>query len=109
MRILIDGRMILPEMSGVSRYLTGLCRALMDLDSDLSYELWVQDILPAGHPIQQLSGKRLHIRRVPLRHMSVKISNPFFPISARPQTGFAALPALRPALIYAGEGGGKHP
>ena len=71
MRILIDGRMILPEMTGVGRYLLGLCRALAELDSDLDYELWLQENIPGNHPIFQLSGKRFLFRRVPLRQTSL--------------------------------------
>ena len=109
MRILIDGRMILPEMTGVGRYLLGLCRALADLDSDLVYELWVQETTPADHPIFQLSGKSISIPPGAAAPNQPLGTAALPHLSARSQTRSAALPALRPAVSYPRQGCGDHP
>ena len=71
MRILIDGRMILPTMTGVSRYLLGLCRGLEKLESDFSCELWLGENLPAGHPANKLGGNRIKLHLVSIPEMSL--------------------------------------
>jgi len=71
MRIIIDGRMILNSMTGVSRYLIGLCRGLDKLDDDCSYELWLQENLPADHPAKKLGGNRLKLHNVSIPNMSL--------------------------------------
>lgn len=63
--------MILPTMTGVSRYLIGLCRCLDQLEVDCSYELWLQRNLPAGHPARKLGGNRLKLHQVPFPNMSL--------------------------------------
>ncbi len=70
-QIIIDGRMILPQMTGVSRYLIGLCHGLNQIDSDFSYELWLQAHLPADHPAKQLGGNHLKLHTVSIRNMSL--------------------------------------
>ena len=42
MRVVIDGRMILPYMSGIGRYLMGLCKGLEAIESDNCYEVWIK-------------------------------------------------------------------
>lgn len=63
--------MILPAMTGVSRYLTGLCRGLGQLDGDFSYELWLQPCLAADHPARRLGGERLELRIAAAGNMSL--------------------------------------
>lgn len=71
-RVAIDGRLILPHMSGIGRALTGLCRGLAGLEADeLSYELWLQRGLPPDHPALQLASPRLRLVELPARHMSL--------------------------------------
>jgi glycosyltransferase involved in cell wall biosynthesis len=72
MRVVIDGRMILPYMSGIGRYLMGLCHGLEAIESDNCYELWLQKILPDNHPAWKLNGRQLKIRSLNIRHMSLR-------------------------------------
>jgi glycosyltransferase involved in cell wall biosynthesis len=74
MKIVIDGRMILPQMTGVGRYLLGLLGALGELD-DLPgaphFEAWLQKDLPLQHPAWKLAGPRMEVRALPAAHMSL--------------------------------------
>lgn len=58
-------------MTGISRYLIGLCRSLDQLESDFSYELWLQKKLPADHPAKKLGGKHLTLHNVSIPNMSL--------------------------------------
>ena len=71
MRIVIDGRMILPQMSGVGRYLISLSRALRDLGEDTSFELWLQEDLSIDHPARKLASENFQVRVLPVKHMSL--------------------------------------
>jgi glycosyltransferase involved in cell wall biosynthesis len=70
--IVIDGRMILPQITGAGRYLLGLCAGLNELGGDKRIELWLQAGLPADHPVWSLAGKRITLRSIPAAHMSVR-------------------------------------
>lgn len=70
--IVIDGRMILPHMTGAGRYLLGLCRGLNAIPGDERIELWVQEGLPADHPVWSLNGDRVHVRPIPAAHLSLR-------------------------------------
>ncbi len=71
MRVVIDGRMILPQMSGVGRYLISLCRALRDMEDDISFELWLQEDLSIDHPARKLASDNFQVRVLPVKHMSL--------------------------------------
>jgi glycosyltransferase involved in cell wall biosynthesis len=71
MRIVIDGRMILPQMSGIGRYLISLSRALRDLGDDSSFELWLQEDLSIDHQARKLAGNNFQVRVLPVKHMSL--------------------------------------
>jgi glycosyltransferase involved in cell wall biosynthesis len=70
--IVIDGRMILPHMTGAGRYLLGLCRGLNAIPGDERIELWVQEGLPADHPVWRLNSDRVHVRPIPAAHLSLR-------------------------------------
>ena len=72
--MILDGRMILPQMTGVGRYLLGLAPALAGLatESGLDLEIWLQPGLPADHPARKLAQARLAVRTAPAGHMQVK-------------------------------------
>lgn len=78
MDIVIDGRMILPEMTGVGRYLMGLTRSLSELPfreglgAQERYELWLQSSLPDRHPIWGSANEHLHLRRLDIDHMQLR-------------------------------------
>ncbi len=72
MRVLIDGRMIFATMSGVGRYILGLCRGLLDLGHTASLELWVQQGLPRQHPVWRLAQRGLSIRHVPYPPLTLR-------------------------------------
>jgi len=72
MKIAIDARMLLPEMTGVGRYLLGLSRALSTLDEDCSFELWLQPELPREHPVWDLQGSGLKLHRLPAGPMDYR-------------------------------------
>jgi len=82
MKIVIDGRMILAQMSGVGRYLLGLCSGLKAVQDGNSYELWLQAGLPEEHPIWAMQGGKLSLRTLPLRQMSLA-SQVFIPLELR--------------------------
>jgi len=71
MRVVIDGRMILPQMSGIGRYLISLSRALRDLGDDTSFELWLQEDLSIDHPARKLAGNNFQVKVLPVKHMSL--------------------------------------
>jgi len=71
MRVVIDGRMILPEMSGVGRYLICLSHALRELGTDDIFELWLQNSLPTDHLVWNLAGGDFHLRNVKTKQMSL--------------------------------------
>jgi glycosyltransferase involved in cell wall biosynthesis len=71
MRIVIDGRMILPQMNGIGRYLISLSRALRDLGDDTEFELWLQDDLSIDHPARKLASENFQVRVLPVKHMSL--------------------------------------
>ena len=71
MRVVIDGRMILPQMSGIGRYLISLSRALHDLGDDTLFELWLQEDLSIDHPARKLAGENFQVRVLPVKHMSL--------------------------------------
>lgn len=72
MRIVIDGRMILPQMSGIGRYLINISRALIELNEPDDFELWLQDGLSIDHPARKLSSKNFHTHTLTARHMSFR-------------------------------------
>lgn len=72
MKIVIDGRMLLPQMTGVGRYILGLARGLCSLPGDDQFELWLQQDLPASHPVWSFASDRLRIRKLTLRHMELR-------------------------------------
>ncbi len=72
MNIVIDGRMILPKMTGVGRYLFELVQVLRDYPGNDSYELWLQSGLPSNHPAWRLASERLAVRQLPLAHMVLR-------------------------------------
>jgi glycosyltransferase involved in cell wall biosynthesis len=69
--IVIDGRMILPHMTGAGRYLLGLCAGLNELEGDERIELWLQAGLPADHPAWGVGGKRVILRSIGASQMSL--------------------------------------
>jgi len=71
MRVVIDGRMILPQMSGIGRYLISLSRALHDLGDDTLFELWLQEDLSIDHPARKLASDNFQVRVLPVKHMSL--------------------------------------
>lgn len=76
MRIVIDGRLILPAMTGIGRYLLNLIPALAELAVGEQIEVWLQKDLPAAHPAWKLAlpgpaqTARIQLRSLPYRHMS---------------------------------------
>lgn len=69
MRVAIDARLILPYMTGIGRYLTGLLTGLRDTCQTDLLQVWVQSNLPDDHAVWSLNGGGLRINRIPLRHM----------------------------------------
>jgi len=72
-RIAIDGRLILPQMSGIGRSLIGLGGALARQSADdLTFELWLQAGLPEDHPVRRLASPNLRLVELPAAHMSLR-------------------------------------
>jgi glycosyltransferase involved in cell wall biosynthesis len=73
MRVVIDARMILPEMTGVGRYLMGLAVGFRTLrEDDYCYEFWLQPQLSNDHPIWGLENDRLKLHRLTIPHMDYR-------------------------------------
>jgi glycosyltransferase involved in cell wall biosynthesis len=76
MEITLDGRMILPQMIGVGRYLLGLVKALPGAietsAGDDHLTLWLQSGLPPDHPAWGLAGERVTVRALSLAHMQLR-------------------------------------
>lgn len=64
--------MVLAHMTGVGRYLLGLCKGLNTLPGDERIELWLQMGLQPDHPVWELAGKRLSLRTLPARPLSLR-------------------------------------
>lgn len=64
--------MILRHMTGIGRYLLGLCQGLNTLPGDERIELWLQTGLQADHPVWQLAGNRVALRVLPAAHLSLR-------------------------------------
>jgi glycosyltransferase involved in cell wall biosynthesis len=69
--IVIDGRMILAHMTGVGRYLLGLCSGLSAALGQERVELWVQAGLPGDHPVWGLTAPGIAVRPLAAAHMSL--------------------------------------
>ena len=72
MFIVIDARMILPQMTGAGRYLLGLAGGLRQITPTDTFEIWLQSAIPANHPVWELASPTLRLRRLPLRHMELR-------------------------------------
>ena len=71
MRVIIDGRLILSRMTGIGRYLMGLCQGLAVLGHAQSIELWLQPSLPSNHAVWELGKSGFKLKRAKYSHMSV--------------------------------------
>ncbi len=72
MKLIIDGRLILPQMTGIGRY---LCELVLSLSNDpqvAGSELWIYDQLPKNHPVYQINPRHFSIRPIPFPHMSLR-------------------------------------
>jgi glycosyltransferase involved in cell wall biosynthesis len=72
MKTIIDGRLILPKMTGIGRYLIGLSRGLRGLPGDDEFELWLQSNLSDDHPVWSSVGEQFKVRRLPVNHMALQ-------------------------------------
>lgn len=76
MRLVIDGRLILPHPTGIGRYLLELIPAVAGQSDAYSIEVWLQDRLPANHPAWTLdrdlstTSAKITIRRLDYAHFS---------------------------------------
>jgi len=69
MKIIIDGRLILPEMTGIGRYLISLITALRVIPGDETFQVWLQSNLPGSHPVWRLGDERISLRQKDFNHM----------------------------------------
>lgn len=69
MRVTIDARLILPQMTGIGRYLIGLLGGLREVLYADQLQAWVQNGLPDDHAVWSLNGGQVRISPIPLRHM----------------------------------------
>lgn len=72
MKVVIDARLLLPQMTGIGRYLMGLARAFSETSSEEKIELWLQADLPDTHPVWDLAGDRVSLRRLDINHMNFR-------------------------------------
>ncbi len=69
MRVTIDARLILPQMTGIGRYLIGLLGGMREVLYADQLQAWVQNGLPDDHAVWSLNGGQVQISPIPLRHM----------------------------------------
>jgi len=72
MKIIVDARLILPQQTGIGRYLIGLIQAISNLSGSDEFEIWVQDNLPSDHQIWSFQSSRVKLHQLPVAHMSVR-------------------------------------
>lgn len=76
MRLVIDGRLILPHPTGIGRYLLELIPPLASAAAGSSIEVWLQSRLPGEHPAWTLArpsstaAASIALHRVDYAHMS---------------------------------------
>jgi glycosyltransferase involved in cell wall biosynthesis len=71
-KIIIDARLILPQQTGIGRYLVSLIQALSNLADSDNFEIWVQDNLPSDHQIWSYQSSRIKLHQLPVAHMSTR-------------------------------------
>jgi len=72
MHVVIDARLLLPQMTGIGRYLMGLTRAFYETSGDEKIELWLQANLPDSHPVWSLASDRISLRKMDINHMNFR-------------------------------------
>lgn len=69
MRYTLDARLILPQMTGIGRYLFGLMDGMREVCHTDQLQVWLQSDISDRHPVWQLNSGQVNICRTPLRHM----------------------------------------
>ncbi|HSQ27037.1 MAG TPA: glycosyltransferase family 1 protein [Anaerolineales bacterium] len=69
MQFAMDARLILPQMTGIGRYLMGLISGMRSVCHTDQGQIWLQRDLPDDHPVWQMDGGPLSLKRLPVRHM----------------------------------------
>jgi glycosyltransferase involved in cell wall biosynthesis len=72
MHIILDARLLLPQMTGIGRYLLDLGRGLSQVMTHDTLEIWLQSGLPRSHPAWSLESERIKVKAVDLPHMSLR-------------------------------------
>lgn len=68
MHIMIDARMVLPEMTGIGRYLVNLAQGFRNITND-EFTLVIQSCLPHDHPLCAFDHSQMHLLTSNLHHM----------------------------------------
>ncbi len=71
MRVVIDARLILPEMTGIGRYLLGLIQGLETTIRDETVEVWAHAGLPPNHPLRTIKFHNIHVQWLTMNHKSM--------------------------------------
>ena len=69
MQFAMDARLILPHMTGIGRYLMGLISGIRSVCHTDQGQIWLQRDLPDDHPVWQMDGGPLSLKRLTVRHM----------------------------------------
>lgn len=72
MKIIVDARLILPQQTGIGRYLLGLAQGFFSIAGSDEFEFWVQDNIPPDHQIWTYNNSRIKLQKIPIAHMSVR-------------------------------------
>ena len=72
MKILLDARLILPQQTGIGRYLLGLAQGINNISASDEFEFWVQDNLSPDHQVWSYQNTRLRIYKLPVAHMTFR-------------------------------------
>jgi glycosyltransferase involved in cell wall biosynthesis len=71
MEIIVDARLILPQQTGIGRYLLGLAQGFNNISKSEEFEFWIQENLPPDHQVWSLQSSRLRLRELSIAHMSI--------------------------------------
>ena len=72
MHIILDGRLVLPHMTGIGRYILGLIQGYKSINSDDTFEIWMQTAVYGKHPLMGFDDDKFTFRCLSITHMNFR-------------------------------------
>jgi glycosyltransferase involved in cell wall biosynthesis len=72
MKTIVDARLLLPQQTGIGRYLLGLAQGFFCLAGSDEFEFWVQDNIAPDRQIWAYSNSRIKLQKISVPHMSIR-------------------------------------